>query len=692
MFAWLPYAMVRISAFFIAGILIGVYLPDDFPAQAISEILTILIVTYFGSWFALRHKSSLRMLTGITGLLSMVCVGYLMVISKTESINPDHFMHSGMKFQSYLAKIIDDPEERPYGWRIKAEVIGIRQPNGWTTKAGKVLIISKENIHVEYGDRLLIRGTPQEIPEPSNPGAFDYKSYQRFRNIYHQQFVQANQWIRINSDRSLNILSLAHRARSWASHILTTNLTGLRERAVVQALVLGITDDLDNELLGAYSGTGTMHILSVSGLHVGIIYGLILLLLKPWNGISWSRWIVAGIALSCLWSYAFITGLSPSVLRSVTMFSFVALAKPFGRSTNIYNTLASSAFLLLMYDPYLIMSVGFQLSYLAVLAIVYMQKPIQDLWAPSNRWIFKIWQLACVSIAAQTGTAALGLFYFHQFPVYFLISNMLVVPLSSAVLVNGILLVLSGGLPSIAAYTGIILQFLTRLLNQIVFFIDGMPFNVVDHIYISSMECLILFGLLFGTILFLKTKKFIFFGVTFLLLTTFLLSRGYRLWSFYHHDQCVVYQIPGHVAIDWRVRGKNYLLADSALREDRKRLEGVVFPNRMTPGNPEEGLFQQIPFQINYSGFSYFACKGTSLIWIIDPNADLPRHIEADYVVISKGNVQSIGRLMDHIRIKHLILDGSNTMANASRWKEEAAKYHIALYDCNMEGAFILNL
>src|SRR5690606_9892162 len=219
---------------------------------------------------------------------------------------------------------------------------------------------------VQYGDVLLINGTPEELKEPSNPGEFDYKKFLTYRKTYHQHFLREGDAMKIGYEPSSRVVKYSILAREWADRAVRENVDGKQEQATASALVLGVTEGLDNDLIGAYAATGSLHVLSVSGLHVGIIYWLILLIFRPLNKTTKGKWILAVFSVLALWGYALITGVSPSVLRAVTMFSFVALARRWGQKTNIYNTLAASAICLLVYEPYLIMSVGFQLSYLAV--------------------------------------------------------------------------------------------------------------------------------------------------------------------------------------------------------------------------------------------------------------------------------------------------------------------------------------
>src|SRR5690606_32609393 len=315
-----------------------------------------------------------------------------------------------------------------------------------------------------------------------------------WRNIFHQHVVRENEVTLIDHDPPSAILNYSINVRTWALSVLERHITGDRERAIAQALVLGVTEDLDNELTGAYAASGAMHVLAVSGLHVGILYMIIAFVLGPVKHIPGGKWIFMFSSVCLLWTYACITGLSPSVLRAVTMFSFFALARPLNYRTNIFNTLASSAFCLLLYDPFLIASVGFQLSYMAVVVIVWLHPFLYQLWDPDSRILDEIWKISSVSIAAQLITTTVTLFYFHQFPNYFLLANLFVIPLAFAVLAGGLALLASAWLAPLAEMIGWVENKLIAMLNYLVFKVQQLPYSVRSDIQISMPQCLLLTG------------------------------------------------------------------------------------------------------------------------------------------------------------------------------------------------------
>ena len=197
-----------------------------------------------------------------------------------------------------------------------------------------------------------------------------------------------------------------------------------KEYAVVSALVAGYTDDLDIETMKAFADTGTLHVLSVSGMHVGIIYYVLNLLLLFLSKHRYGNILRVLILLSFLWLYSMITGMSAAVMRSAAMLSFIIVGKSFNRYVNTYNIIAASIFFLLIMNPFTLMDVGFQLSYISVIGIIWLQPHIYSIFDFNTKWKDEIWKVVSVSIAAQIATFPLGIFYFHQFPNYFLPSNL----------------------------------------------------------------------------------------------------------------------------------------------------------------------------------------------------------------------------------------------------------------------------
>ncbi len=695
MFSWTPYPFVRVVLFFSLGILLGIYLPDSVPIVAVKILfgtlgLLYMIVSY------LRSTEKLKLTNpGSVGLVIVLLAGYIQTYHSTDSRNYDHFIHDADTIQHYKVVVIRQAQEKRNSWKIEVEVLAVQYKGLWMERTGKVLLyFSKKAFDTpyQYGDVLLINGSPQALAEPANPGEFDYKRFLTFRKIYHQHFLRDGDALQIDHQPPNPVMDYSIRARVWADDALKRNINGEREQATASALVLGVTDGLDNELIGAYAATGSLHVLSVSGLHVGIIYWMILLILKPLNKTTYGKWTLAIFSIVVLWGYAFVTGLSPSVLRAVTMFSFVAIAQPWSKRTNIYNTLAASACCLLLFEPYLIMSVGFQLSYLAVMGIVYLQ-PIFSRWWNPRYWLWeKIWQITCVSIAAQVATFALGLLYFHQFPVYFLFSNLFVIPASFVVLVLGIGLIAVSAIHSLAGLVGFLLEWIIKILNYGVFKMEALPFSLIDNVYMTTFQCWLLIVAIVFTISLFEFRKF--YGAVMVSVCLILFSA--IQWSHFNREidtqKLTVYKVAGQSAFEIIDRGQAYFFADSILVRDWERIRFHIRPNRLQSGVVDIFSGNRNDFVQDFRGCRLIVWKnGVSILQINGRDFSFPEGIKLNYVVLGNNAIKNIGDISS-LKCDKLILDSSNSFYFADKILKQAQGTSLNVHSVLHQGAFIAKL
>ncbi len=606
--------------------------------------------------------------------------------SNTRSNNPDNIIHND-SIDFFKVIISTAAVEKESSWKAEAEVNEVNTAGKWKSATGRIMLyLSKKDFAspLVYGDVLLVKGKPQVVPPPSNPEEFDYRRFLFFKNIYHQAFIRKDNIKYIGFYPPSWIDHYALRTRKWADKTIKQFVSGEREKGLAAGLVLGITDGIDNELIAAYSSTGTLHVLAVSGLHVGILYGIVLLLLKPLTKSKAGPWLIATISVTVLWAYAFVTGLSPSVLRAVTMFSFLAIAKPGGHRTNIYNTLALSAFIILWYDPFFIMSVGFQLSYLAVLGIVYIQPALYNLLNPTNRILDEVWKVSAVSIAAQISTFSLSLFYFHQFPNYFLFSNLVAIPASFVVLVLGLAILVVPFLEPVAGGLGFVLEWVIKGMNAVMFAIEDLPFSVIKNVYISPLQCWVIFALLLSIILLLKTRKFVWIKVA------FLLGIGFSGMEWYHYNseinvrKITVYNVNGHTAIDLFDKGKVCFIGDSVLKKNLQKVNFHIASNRIKSGAV---TVDTVPIIENHAqGCSLIVWNDKFIVQIHDRQFKIPKGLKVDFLIISNNAVTNVEELNKQIQARNIILDSSN-----SRYKISSMT-GIGVHSVPHQGAFELKI
>ena len=376
---------------------------------------------------------------------------------------------------------------------------------------------------------MVFKKSLQEIKSPGNPGGFDYKRYSLFQGITHQVYLKENEFEVLPGENKTWFNEFIFAGREKVISILRKNIKGEKELGLAEALLIGYKDDLDKTLVQSYSNTGVVHVIAISGLHLGLIYWLLLqltLVLRKRKNINPIAigWLRPVIIITGLWLFSFLAGAQPSIIRSAVMFTCIVLGDSLTRKTSIYNTLAFSAFLLLCYNPFWLWDVGFQLSYTAVLSIVIFMRPVYNWFYIKNKLLDFIWKLNAVTLAAQILTLPISIYHFHQFPNYFLLTNFVAVPLSSFIVLGEILLCAVSFIPPIALFVGKILSWLIWLMNSYVERIEMLPFSLWDSLQISIPQAIFLMVAVagFGYWLLEKNKTgfkyglvalFIFFGL-----------------------------------------------------------------------------------------------------------------------------------------------------------------------------------
>ncbi|HSC39685.1 MAG TPA: ComEC/Rec2 family competence protein, partial [Chitinophagaceae bacterium] len=358
-----------------------------------------------------------------------------------------------------------------------------------------------------YGHRLLFSKPLQPIRNAGGgPDAFDYRRYMVLQGIYQQVYLRAGEFIVLPGKKQQPFKQWLFTTREKITGILSRYIPGRQEAGLAEALLIGYKDDLDKTLLQSYTNTGVVHIIAISGLHVGLIYWLLGLLTAPLQA-KRGRWIQPVVIITGLWLFALLAGGGPSVLRSALMFSCMVIGERFFAGASIYNTLAVSAFILLCIDPYWCWDVGFQLSYTAVLSIVIFMKPIYHLLYFRNKGLDFIWKLNAVTLAAQVLTVPVSIYHFHRFPVYFMITNLVAVPLSTLIVLGEIILCALAIVPTLAAPAGIALQACIRLMNRFIGHMESMPLALWDGLRINGLQLALLYVVIAGTACWLLYKS-----------------------------------------------------------------------------------------------------------------------------------------------------------------------------------------
>lgn len=470
----------------------------------------------------------------------------------------------------------DDPKPRSKMNRL--ELIQGFTPDAQELR-GEIVIYHQSESLLRPGQVVLIKGNPSPIEPPTNPGQFDYQTFMRRQGLSHSHFAGDNILV-LGEVSSQPIMDLFSAIRMSLLEKIEGYIPDPDSRQIAKALLLGYKKQMDPEISQAYSSTGAMHILAVSGLHVGIIYGFFFLFVKPFR-LKWrARVAYLSLIILIIWCYACITGLSPSVLRAATMFTFVAFAQMKSRSPSIFNPIALSAMILLLFDPLLLYSVGFQLSYLALLGILLIQPLLVRLWLPPYRWLEYCWQISTVGIAAQIATFPVSAYYFHQFPSYFILSNLIAIPAAFLIMAVGVPFLLLSSVPIVSSALAWMTDWMIRMMNFLIFWMGSLPGASVKDIYFESWE-IGLYALTVGVGIYLwnfpkRTTAWAFVC----LLGIFGIGRLVQIFLLNQKNEITWYALDKGKAIDINISGQLWIWDTG----DAKELEFNVKPNRSRIG------------------------------------------------------------------------------------------------------------
>jgi competence protein ComEC len=602
----------------------------------------------------------------------------------------------------YLVGIVGSPPKiNPNTIKIELKIKEYLFDGVWSKTSSKILVnLEKDSVasSLEYGDLILIKGNLKEIKNAGNPSEFDYKKFLARKHIHYKSYQNTEEWKILKKEAENTIFTFAYSIRE--KMLGTYRATGLsgEEFGFLAALTLGVKDYLSDEIIEAYSDSGAMHVLAVSGLHVGIIFGVLNYLLFFLHRKKYLKILKAFLIIMSLWFFALITGLSPSVSRAATMISFVIIGKVSGKKPSTYNSVAASAFILLFINPQSLYNVGFQLSYLAVIAIIFFQQRIYGLWDPKNRFIDKIWELTSVSIAAQIGTTAISIYYFHQFPVYAFISNIFVIPAAFIIMILAIALLASSFMLPVAKIIAWLLSKIIFGLNYITKFIDSLPFSSIEQISLNNSETLIIHISLILLMIFIITKNQ---KLLFPILACFTLAfalRDVRFIKNKNTETFTVYNVSRKSAFSVMKDGKLKLYTDSTLFADKNGLNYLTSNIMASNFISMLSLYDIDKYSDNQNGNESSDILNNLIqldtIRALYLKGDYSRYqsdkkLKINFLVLSRNAPMDIEPLQNLFQFELLIADGS-----VPKWKQEVLKRDcdqmgIPFYNVSESGAFV---
>jgi len=697
-FSWDKFTFFRVVFPFVLGILVVNFCQSliIFWVLLLSSLFFLLFDLFLGHRMV---KLSQRAYSGLLIVLSFFCLGAIYGDSTNEFLDANHFGNYKIEDSKYLVRLEEPLINKKKSCKAEVKVLEIHTDATVRKIEGSAIIyfsIEEGVPDLEYGDLLLVEANFKEIDPPKNPNQFDYKTFLSNQRIYHQAYLKPNQWQKYGVNEASIFYQWIFSTRDYFLAVIKKHVESEKEVAVACALLLGYKHYIDSDLRDVYANTGAMHVLAVSGLHVGIIWMLLNLVLKVFDRFKFLKFPKLILIILGVWLFAFLTGLSPSVWRASLMFTLIQVGAFRLKSINSFNIIFASAFILLCYDPLLIYQVGFQLSYLAVAGIIFIQPKLDKLLVFDFYLTNKVWQLTTVSIAAQIATFPLSLYYFNQFPIYFFVSNLIVIPAASVVLSMGMLLFVVSFSSFWANCVGFILQKLISILNFLLERLESLPISTIEGIYIEGMGVFVLYGAILLFIHRIFKQEHSRFRTVQTLVTTLIMYFIFVGFTQRSNQKMIVYHLKNETVIDFfQGRTATTLISNA----EAKGFEFNVAPNRVRSYINDcvnlkiDSLnehYQSKNLLINFP----FVQFGETKTLIIDDQIKLEKlpNLEVDVVILRNNFEGSIELLKERFNPKKIVLDNTIHYRNKKNLLAAINKLDIDCHDIWRDGAFILEL
>ncbi len=704
MISWFKYPFIRLLVPFALGICLAFY----FDGILFQKKTVLLLLIFLSLLFVLLFMTSkwiksygFRWVFSTILFIYLLLIGFFIVKVNVYKLEVTGLYALDKNCRCYLARLSDCPTIKEKSIKVMLDVYGIVLDDDIKSVDSKIVAYfdkSEKSLNLKYGDCVLIIEPPVEVEKPPNPEQFDYKDYLYKKGITHQVYLKSDNWINLGYNRSNPIYRFSYYIRDFLLETMSCLGVQNDEYAVAAAILLGYDDSLPYDLRQKYVAAGAMHILCVSGLHVGVIFMVFSYMLFFLNDSKkLQRFVKQILLLFLIWFYAMLAGLASSILRATIMLSFVIIGNIINRKGVLLNSLAASAFILLCVNPANLFDIGFLLSYSAVIGIVVLQKPISKIFYFKYNIFNKIWEITSVAIAAQIVTIPFTIYYFHQFPIYFWLSNLFMTPVSSIVIIGGMIMLLIFFIPYINNIVAFVVSKMIYVMNFGVSWIESLPYSIVKGLYIDELQFFILLLILLAILFFseFKSVNILIFIMT--MTCVFLIMNINNLCKQNAQKEIVIYSINNVTAIDF-INGRTHLLMTNSASINDKSIFSYNIENFLV----SRGVFQNGKTKLLVEDFDEDFVKKLNNIVTFDGKIiglsdgskyykeKLDYIISLDYMLVYGRKYQTIKSLLNAYDFDNLIIDGSVPYYLTARLLEEAERLGVKCYDIRNDGAFFI--
>jgi len=664
------FPLLTITISFAIGIIAEYYLQWNFSILVISLLISLGIFSFL---FWKSKKTLLQnSFFGIATYLLAFILGMISFYIHSDLNSKHHYSKKSFEETNSIRAIVSTtlkPNEK-----YNKYFITLSHFNDSIASGQLLLYVPKSNLeNLHSGDEIWLNAAVYPVPKAFNPYQFDYSKYLEKQNVFHQIYTNENQIKIIQTHKTIDFY--IEKLRNNLSRSFEIHHFEPKTKAIIDALILGQRLELDKETIADYSNAGVIHILAISGLHISIIYFFIVFLLKPLKRVRFGAEIQLLIVLGILWLFALLTGLPASVTRAVTLFSFISMGNYFNQPKAIYNALAISAFLILLVKPNAIFDIGFQLSYAAVLSIVLFQPFYKKFYFTENKIAIYFTDTILVSLAAQIGVLPLSLYYFNQLPLLFLLANLVIIPLSSLVLIAGIIILpLNYVLPSVAVFLGKILEFSIQFMNDYIHWIAQFKSGIITNISFSGWLTFSLYLVIIAFIYWLYHTNAK--NVKYILATILLFQLSYIgvKWNENNSSELVIFNEKSTLI---GIKNQNNVMAFSDIPENHN-----TTLNHYTRGTFSDSL-RIFPLQNTIS----FQNKR---ILVVDSLGIYKTSIRPEIIVLTQNPKINLTRLINEVKPKLIVADKSNYKNTVKRWEATCRKEKIPFHAIAEKGFYRL--
>jgi len=650
--------------------LLGIFLDANYQP---SLPAWIIVLSFFFSTTICFFKSTLIIQWKWGWILGSSIIGILIAIGGISNAlrSNSRMVYPALDTSAVLLNITEGPKQGSASNRYLARVYKADQPMPKPILSSYVYIKKTDSSTFVPGDVLLSITLPQPLKNNANPGAFDFFTYSNRNGIGFTMMLEGpSQYIKMSESAS-GSKDWTYSVREKILAIIKNNIKNKQNAGLAEAMLIGYREDLDKELLNAYTNTGVVHIIAISGLHLGLIFMLMDLFIRSVAGRKKATWAGLFISLPLLWSFAILTGSSASVIRSAIMFSFIIIGNAIGRKSNGMNSLLGSACMLLLWSPDLRFDLGFQLSYAAVASILLFDQEIKKLVFFKNKAALYLWSMVSITLAAQVLTTPIVIANFHRFPTLFLFTNLVAVPLSSLVLIMEIALCIVHPFDAIATGLDAAINILIQLMNDHVLLMGNIPFGMIDQLHVSNtMIFLICFYAAAWYFLFTSPDRLMYLCLALLGLA---LPVVYLIESIQTSKKKEIHVLNTYGATTIVHRHGQYatLTASASLLDNKKKTKELLRQTGLALGI-EHWTIQSFP-------------NNPVMINLQEAQQTKP------WVLLCHAKSISLNNLKDVISKETLMLaDASTPVWKIKQWEKEAQKLHLLFTSIPEEGPYTI--